>query len=289
MKTKQTFILILPIILWLSACEEEPPFINLNGNREVLSDTTYIINNLPTAQEKSVLIEDISGVNCVNCPDAAAKAIEIKDNRGKRVIIATLMPEKSLLPQFTDPGSIFTDLQNAGVNQMLNFVGNPSGLPSGMINRKDYGNGINLPYVTWEGSVAKAFQETTDINIDLSLSTNADKTETKLKVIITYLGNQSDTNQNLTLMLLENNILGVQKDRNGTNNNYIFEHVLREYITNPLGAKLIGKLQTGRVFEKEFKIISKPQWVLDNCEIVALVHSANKKEVLQSALLKFKP
>lgn len=280
--------IILVILILFAGCQEEPPFINLSGERIALTDTTFLTTNIPTPQQKNVLIEDISGVNCVNCPDAAIKAIDIKDKKGKRIIIATLLPEKSLFPQFTDPGTIFTDLQNSGVNQMLNFVGTPPGLPSGMINRKDYGNGINLPYVTWDGAVNQALAETTLVNIDLDLKPNADKSETIVSVRITYTGTPADSNQNFTLMLLENDIIGVQKDRNGTNTNYTFEHVLRKYITNALGDPLSEVPISGRVFEKQYKIKTEPFWELDNCEFIALIHSAKNKEVYQSALLKIK-
>ncbi len=238
--------LVLVAIISVSACNEIPPFIDLSEDKKALKDTNYLITTIPAAQDKNVLIEDISGVNCVNCPDAALKAEAIKTQHGKRIIIATLLPSKDLLPQFTDPAGGFTDLANSKINQLLNFITPPSGLPAGMINRGDFGNGRTTAYPTWDGYVTTELAKSTSVNMELGNTYDPTKRELLIDVKVTYTDNQTDTAQNLTVYLVENGIVGVQKTRTGTDNNYEFKHVLRDYATSALGDPLRAKLEKGR-------------------------------------------
>src|SRR5688572_24500027 len=75
MKLFRLSLLFLIPLTFLS-CEEEPPFIDFSPPYKT-KDTTYINLTIPPAQNKAVLIEDITGVRCVNCPDAAKKARDI--------------------------------------------------------------------------------------------------------------------------------------------------------------------------------------------------------------------
>lgn len=285
---------ILPILLAsftlliLSGCEEEPPFISLKDEAKPLVDTSYVITNLPTAQPKTVLLEDISGVNCVNCPDAAVKAEAILADKGSLVTVVTHIPDKSLLPEFTDPKNIFTDLTNSKVNQLLNFITPPSGLPTGMINRVNTINGRTTPWQTWDGTVASELAKTNTINIDLITDYDATENELRVTVLVTFLDDQTDTTQNITLMITETDIKGVQKDRNGTNTNYTFKHILRDFATNAVGDPIRAKLEKGRVIERKYLIKLDPSWIANNCEVVGLVHSRSLKDVYQSAHKKLK-
>jgi hypothetical protein len=288
---KYSFLLVSAIVtslVMLSSCEEEPPFIDLTDPDKVLRDTTYISTTIPAAQDKVVLIEDISGVNCVNCPDAAVKAEDIKALHGERVVITTLLPTKEILKEFTDPKNIFTDFTNVKVDQLLNAIGPPSGLPSGMVDRKDFGNGKTLAIVTWDGHVNSQLQQSSSVNIELENEFIADKNELIITTRVTYTENQTDSFQNISIMLLESNMIGVQKDRNGINQNYNFKHVLRDFITRPLGDPITVSLVKGRVVERQYKIAIDPTWNIDNCDIVACVTSGKAQVVYQAAHKKAK-
>lgn len=288
MKGFKWFLLpLLSIAIW--GCEEEPPFIDLSEEQRVLRDTTYVTTNIPAAQDKNVLLEDISGVNCVNCPDAAVKAEEIKARLGDgRVIVSTMLPDKNLLPEFTDPKDIFTDLTLNQINQLLNFIGPPSGLPTGMINRGDYGNGITLPFPRWDGHVDDEISLTTDVNIELEQELSSDNQSLFVKIKVTYTDNPKDSLQNISLYLAENNIVGIQKGRSGIIDPYTFQHVVRDFATNAVGDPINAKLEKGRVVEREYKFDLDPTWVPSNLEIIACVHSRQNKYVYQATNLKLK-
>lgn len=280
--------ILVTSLMILSSCEEEPPFIDLTDPDKVLRDTTYIITTIPAAQEKVVLVEDISGVNCVNCPDAAVKAEDIKSLHGERVVITTLLPTKDILKEFTDPKNVYTDLTNLKVDQLLKAIGPPSGLPSGMVDRKDFGNGKTLATITWDGHVNTQLQQLNTINIDLENEYVAAKNELIITTKVTYTDNQADSFQSISVMLLESNIIGIQKDRNGVNQNYNFKHVLRDFISRPLGDPITVTLVKGRVVERQYKIAIDPSWNIDNCEIVVCINSSKTQLVYQAARKKAK-
>ena len=49
------------LCLMISSCEEEGPAVILD-EAETLSDTTYITSTIPSAQDKVVLMEELTGV-----------------------------------------------------------------------------------------------------------------------------------------------------------------------------------------------------------------------------------
>jgi len=269
-------------LITLSGCEEVAPFINLKESTKHLKDTSYIISNLPVSKEKNMLLEYVSGVNCVACPAAAKKAQSVIDNKGNRIIVVTHIPDKSLLPRFTDPKNIFTDLTNNKANQLMDFITPPSGLPVGMINRGDFGNGRTIIWQSWDGPIDQELSKSTSINLDLQNSYDIAKNEVIVSVKITYLSNQIDTLQNISVLITENDIKGVQSDLNGINDDYTFNHIMRDFATNALGDPLNTKLQAGRVIERQYRIKMNSKWIVKNCNIVAIVHSRQKKDVYQS-------
>jgi hypothetical protein len=70
-----------------------PPRINYDPEIPLLKDTVYIVNPVPPAQDRNAVIEDITGIRCVNCPDAAETAKGIKDGKDEgRVVLVAIHP-----------------------------------------------------------------------------------------------------------------------------------------------------------------------------------------------------
>ena len=82
-------------LLFIFGCTEVPPFIDFSEPILLAKDTTYITTDIPQNVLKNVLIEDISGVKCNNCPKAAdiAHDIQGKNDLG-RVVVMTLHSNK---------------------------------------------------------------------------------------------------------------------------------------------------------------------------------------------------
>ena len=55
------------IALLLSSCKEQIPG-GLILNSLISADTTYVVSQIETPQEKKIVIEELTGVLCTNCP-----------------------------------------------------------------------------------------------------------------------------------------------------------------------------------------------------------------------------
>lgn len=74
---KSFVALLASCALLIVACKEIPPYIDYTVPVPS-KDTSYIASSVPPAQHKAVLIEDITGVRCNNCPQAAQQALAIQ-------------------------------------------------------------------------------------------------------------------------------------------------------------------------------------------------------------------
>jgi len=93
MKVKFIAYCLLPTAcLFLHSCKEVGPDINLHGNQNAVSDTTYIESPVATAETKNVVIEEFTGVRCPNCPQGHVVIANIKAANPGRVITVRLHP-----------------------------------------------------------------------------------------------------------------------------------------------------------------------------------------------------
>ena len=58
---------LLSLGLLINGCQEVGPNINL-GNSRTVASSTYIESPVQTPEPRNVLIEEITGVSCNNCP-----------------------------------------------------------------------------------------------------------------------------------------------------------------------------------------------------------------------------
>lgn len=310
-KLKDYFIrasLAMTIMMLFTACEEEPPFIDMNPPK-VVFDTAYIDNNLPTPQQKTVLLEDISGVKCPNCPAATKIALSTKAELNGRLNIVVIHPKISALSVLVDPvTSPYKSTQDfrteAGKTICNDIVGVPNALPRGCIDRVHFNDqsGIVIDRTVWNTKIKERDELTSPVNIEIEqIASTADKII--IEVTLHYTQTQTDSNY-LSVMLLEDGMVdvqeydtiidGVQSQR--YKSDYTHNHVLRDMFTLYTGDilnKADVSLVAGRVIKKryvynipapdyaqQFPVIIRKQ----NTKALAFVHrnGANNKEVLQS-------
>jgi len=281
MINKNIFILLLSTVLISNACQEEPPFIDMSKKNILLLDTSYYINPIPAAQLKNVLLEDVSGVKCSNCPKAAEKAEDLLNVHQERLAVLTLMPDKNLLAEFTDFAPDYANVSLNKVNQLLNFLTPPGAMPIGMIDRTDHGNGLMSVFPLWADGVNIQMAKTTNVNIELETAFESSLNQLLVTVTTIYTQTPLDTNQNITLVLNESKIIGKQKTPTGDDTYYEFKHIVREYATLPVGDPLPTP-KAGLAVKRQYIFDIPSNWKLANCEVVAFVHSSKSKIVFQA-------
>ena len=270
------FVVALSFVLLFSACEEIPPNIDFSPPYKT-KDTTYIVGAVPAAQHKAVLVEDITGVRCVNCPQAAAKAKEIVTEKTEdSVVVMSLYINQ--LANFTTPWDGFPLLNTTIASTIVDFYGIPSGLPSGYVDRAVFAPQTVrfYAYTTWKNLVNQRLQLSTPVNIDIqkSLSGRALTVDLKLQ----YTASVSSA-QKYAFYLIEDGIISKQTGATDPDN-YVHNHALRYAFGNPLGNALTAALVPGRTFDKQLEYTIPSEYNIDKCRLVCVVTDVTSGEVV---------
>ena len=253
------------------------------------SDTTYVFET-----KQSILLEDYTGHQCGNCPEAAEKLEEIKGVYGKLLVPLAVHAgyfAKVALSKFTRN---FNTEEGTAYDSYFG-ISQGAGNPNGMVNRIGWPNGTHIKNLNaWSGIVSSLITKTPDVHLAIKNNYDNSTNSVETKVYVKFKNNL-DGNYKLCVLLTEDNIIGPQKDYRITPDyqpNYVFDHVLRASFnstwgetiaTNPLASetnvlrkKYLMSL-TGKLFD-----INHP------CDVVAFVYNDLTKEVLQASYQKIK-
>lgn len=255
------------------ACEEIPPIIN---------PIEEVIPEEATTQTRQILIEEFTGVRCVNCP-AGSQAIEDLINiYGERLVVVSIHSGSFSTPY--EESQI--DFRMPDAEALLDFIGIPLGYPTASINRKIFPGERDLQLEgrnKWAGYVASELQTSTKLN--LTLSVDYDQNSRNLSTQLNGLVVEELDAENLraTLLIIENNVNDTQLTPEGIQNDYTHQHVLRKMLTNPNGNLLTGDFSVGQTFSTNYSATLDDNINPTEAKIIAFVSlSGVNKEVLQS-------
>lgn len=284
------FLLVaLAVAFVFTSCEEENPGINFTKPEKPLLDTTYTIGSVPAAQTKHVLLFDITGVRCNNCPRAASLAKTIQAANPGRVIIAALYPKLS--PDvLTRPWAGYDTLESAEATALISTFGSVNSLPTGAVDQMMSGGSRIIPESGWNGAVNTRLGESTYLNIDLNTNWLPADAKGRLELKVTFTQASSDPHL-LYIAALENDIIGKQSDQDtagGIRYYYTHNHAMRKLYTPPTGDTLKAAYTPGRVFEKHYYITPGKKWNPDNVDCLVWVVNAATKEIVHSEEIKLK-
>jgi len=271
----RSFIFFSLFILVLS-CKEEPVVIPPLGQVNPGSNTT----------PHRVLIEEFTGVRCVNCPDGAAEIENLRSKYGENLVTVSIhagdFAKKLAASKF--------DFKIAEGVGLLNFLGSPEGYPSVVINRKPFGanNTLNIVGLArWAGIVKdeSVLEPESDLKATLTYSTTS--RELKVGIEIIPLVNMTGDHK-LTVLLTESNVIDAQiVPALGVKTDYVHKHILRRVLTNTEGQEVTEVLKKGQVVKKDFSYVLPADFNSKYCEIVAFLHKAGtSKEVVQAVAKK---
>jgi hypothetical protein len=284
MKSRIVYTFFILFGLFMVACEETPPFIDYSRPIVLLNDTTYLVTTIPASEDKRVLVEDLSGVRCVNCPDANATAKAILAKNPEKVVVLTLFPIS--LKIYTTPYEGEDTLANEDAeNIMTQIMQTPTGLPSGAVDRKKYIGeaSITMSEKKWEKYVND--QQLLKAKANLTLGVVGEEASRKITANVKVVFTEAYTTPvYLTLMIVEDEIESKQLTRAGEVETYIHHHVLRKCVTPYNGLQLAASVEKVRVFEKGFEITIPEKYNFKNCSIVALINQndPDNKEIIQA-------
>lgn len=272
----KNFSIILILLIFLVACTENKPVI------PCLSCDSSSVNVVPTNTTKKVLMEEFTGVRCVNCPQAQS---EIKNLQTAAIYGEDLIVVSYHAGFFSEPYTESQkDFRTAAGTEVLNFLKTPIGYPSGVVNRKQFEGERSLQliqFATWGGFIGQVLAEEASIAIDLSTSYNSTNRSLEIEVGTIPLERISEP-LNITVLITENNIQDAQLTADGVINDYAQTHTFRTTITDIFGEALATNLNLGERVNKAYSFTIPSDWIAENCNVVAFIHQASDGiEVLQ--------
>ena len=243
---------------------------------EVINEDERLIEVELAPSNRVVLLTEFTGWACVNCPDAAAVANEIISICPENIVVVGMHPDGH---GFTEPKGDALDLRSKEAMDYLTFYGGSqsTGLPAGVINGTKFDGEYIQVYKKWTAEVMA--QRAIEPAFSLNLSGSGADREFTIQVDISPLENVSDK-ASLQLWLLESDIIGLQRLKDGYDNQYHHNHVFRKCLNSLWGDEL-GVITND--VQKTYSFSIDEAYVPDNCSVVAVLINTDTKEVFQAA------
>lgn len=241
--------------------------------------------------DRKVLVEELTGVQCQNCPDGAEQLRVLGESLGDNLIVVSIHNALSWDAPFPDSKYDFRTSDGKAIAEYLYVNGDP-GAPAASIDRQavteeiDQNNVITSIFVhrPWSGAVNSRASD--DPDLGLFVSKTYDPVTRKLEITVNLSPDIPQSGETrLSVYITENHIVDLQKKGLETIYDYVHEHVFRDAVSAPTGDNISVALQEGLPFTRTYTTILKDSWVPQNCHIVAFVHKHGdtfNRQVLQA-------
>ncbi|HQW26860.1 MAG TPA: Omp28-related outer membrane protein [Saprospiraceae bacterium] len=259
---------VLSLCLVLTGCFEEQkviePFVP-SGNRVVL-------------------LEEFTGKGCTNCPKGSRELENLLIQFPNNLVAVSLHAGFFANPQFFPLGTY--DLRTDEGEFLIDYLSQPIGYPSGVVNRVPVNGDMQLGLNQWASAISSAIQ--VPPAIELSIVRTFDPLTRQVVVTVNGIGKEVLEGEiRLSIMLTESGIIDAQDDleAGGIVPDYVHKHVLRDMLTPSTGANILNGISVGQTFSQTYTKTLEDIWVADDMEIIAFVSLVNGSDfpVLQAA------
>ena len=268
---KRNIFSLLLLTLFCFSCNETMPEIPCvtcdNSGEEVLPE------------DRKVLVEEFTGVRCVQCPAGSAELENLLDVHGERLIVVSIHAGGFATP-YNDGNDFRTD-EGEALNSFLDL---PEGYPTATINRKLFENEPDLQLIrtSWGGYIAAEKEELSNIVLDLSLNYDAATRSLTANTTIKPVEDITESTR-LSVMVLESGIIGHQIVPGSFDEEYVHKHVLRTMLTPFNGESIDEALNVGATIEKQHSMTLPDEWNSDKVKVIVFVHKEGaSREVIQA-------
>jgi len=262
--------------LFLNACTEIGPEITPITPTEPVDTQTVV---------RKVLIEELTGVRCVNCPAGTSEILRLQESYGDRLIAVALHAGSFAIP-YSDSQEKFQIPETAS---LLNYLGSPLGYPSAVINRKLFPDerDLQLSRGLWPVFIEQEVNSTAALEIILNSAYDNDTREIRVDVQLSPIVPINQENLKLSVMVVEDLVADVQLTPDGKKADYLHRHNLRDMLTAFNGNPVETPFLPGTSQSRNYFYSLNPDWESSNCYIIAFVHlDGEEKEILQVEQLK---
>ncbi len=247
----------------------------------ISSNAQQFVSTSP--QNKNVVLEEYTGLNCQYCPQGHKIAQSIKDQAPNDVVLVNIHTGGFAQPDDGQP-----DYRTNFGEDLANNA-NVSSYPSATVNRTPYDGDLALGRGDWDDAANQVLNESSPVNIAIQTDINEDTRELTVDVEAYYTDSSNVSENKIHIALLQNNVPGPQTSSGDyasnelKNGQYKHQHMLRHLLTGQWGDKinhpyedsLFKKTYTYQIPEDYNSIPAKLQFL----EVAAYV-SQDRKNVL---------
>lgn len=236
-------------------------------------------NNQGGTETKKVLLEDYTGHTCPNCPTASRLAISLQELYEGKLIVMSVHAGF-----FAEPlGVPFDDDFRSEAGSSWNDQFGISSYPKGMINRIEKGGSNIFDHGTWSSTVAELIDDPAVAS--LKIATDYNMTDRKLDIGLTSKLLTDTTGKfKVQVCIIEDSIVGAQKDGTKIIQDYVHRHVLREAVNTPSGSDLVsggGQDLLNTEYTHSFSLTLNSAYVDNHCTVVAWIFRTEDNSIIQ--------
>lgn len=228
--------------------------------------------------ERTVLLEDFTGQNCVNCPEAHKVIEQLEEQYGDNLIAVSIhCGDFGISVQRTnfDRGRI--GLMTEEGNAIMEAYGIQT-FPMGVVD-----NGSPLTNDLWAGAIRNTIQIPTDINLSARAeyvpdpSDQEDEFHGMINISAEVLSGTA-RNANLQFWIIESGIVAEQRTMTTTIPEYVHNNVFRAQVfdgINGMNINLTDGFKSAYEGSIQVRWTNKEHWNIRNLAVVAFVSDAN--------------
>ena len=276
MKFGKTLLIAIPLVgLLFSSCNKikAPYALAKHGH---ITDTVVDWEDT-VSPIKRVLLEDYTGHECPNCPAAATIAHSQEAYYHGKLIILAVHAGYYALP---GTGEFAADFRTTA-GEAWNTDFQVSAYPSGMIDRKEFNGHQVLGSAEWVTDIASIINQAPALNM-LITNTYDTSSRTVYSLIYSQFLRSLPGSYNITVCVVEDNMISAQDSVSTIIHNYVFKDVLRGSVNGTYGEILTTSVDPSLTCLGRFIISINTAWVAKNCWILAFVSKSDTKEILQA-------
>lgn len=254
---------------------------DIKQNKRIVGGNTKPDDGGDDVVVKTVVLEDFTGVRCVNCPKAAEVAHTLKTLYGEQLILIEMHPAS--LKSLTRPAA--SGDADLSCDEASEYAAEwaISSLPQGLVSRKQASGKYMAPEL-WSGAVAEAMAEEPIVGIKGSAKKEA--ASIKVDISANFVLDYKEA-VNVLCFVLEDGFSVTQKSGEGDLKDYKHNHVFRKRIeSDKWGVSLLSSATKGETATYSASVDIDAAWNVDNLNVVVLLCSASTHEILQAKNIK---
>ncbi len=235
--------------------------------------------------KRRVLVEELTGVKCTQCPGGARTLIALQDSIfGKEnLIVISIHAAGNFSFPYSDSKY---DFRFPEAQVLADYIGSTLGFPTAAINRIIPTN-TQSPYTVaskWAGLINAEFSKDFGLNLFVNTEFNPTSRQLDIEVLMDPTTQILAGENRLSVVITQDSIRDPQLDNGVKIKDYLHRHVLRGTVTSPTGDVIAEPLTVGILRKRTYTYTLPAAWDAKHCSVIAFVHHGGtpNKEVLQT-------